>query len=988
MNLSKYFLLLLPLQLFSQKVSPPPAAPDPKGTSATERLAGLDKRKKCEENSIVTNVNCRSVGPSVMSGRVVDIDANPDDPTIFFVAYASGGVWFTNNNGTTFSPVFDNEAMVDIGDIAVNWENSIAKDIWVGTGESNSSRSSYSGTGIYHSSNGGMTWEYKGLPESHHIGKIILSKTDHNKIWVAAIGHLYTPNKERGIFKSTDGGATWKQTLFIDENTGAIDLFSDPSNENVLYAVAWHRERKAWNLVEGGTSSGIYKSTDGGDSWNLITGPKSGFAQGENVGRIGLSIFQGDPKMIYAIVDNQNLPLDSVKKKDHLSPNDFRNMTKEQFLSLDPGKLRKYLLENNFPEKYSVNAVNEMVRSGKILPVALADYVSDANSDLFSKPIIGPEIYFSADGGATWKKVNTQQLDGLFFTYGYYFGKIWVSPADVNEIFIAGVELMKSTDGGKTFHSSNGANQHGDHHAFWIDPKRKGHLINGNDGGVNISWDDGVTWFKANTPDVGQFYSVNADMATPYNVYGGLQDNGVWCGPSDYSPDLSWYDDGAYPYKRVLGGDGMQVQVDTRDNNTVYAGYQFGYYFRVNKTTGESKQVRPEMELGEKPMRFNWQTPILLSEHNQDILYMASQKLYRSMDKGDHFTAISADLTRGGRAGDVPYGTITTLAESSMKFGLIYTGSDDGLIYVTKDGGVSWTRISDKLPQNMRVNRVIASSFVEGRVYAVLSGFQWDNFSSLLYVSEDFGATWTRIGMNLPMEPLNVMREDPVNENLLFVGSDQGLYLSFDRGKNFMRMTKGIPPVAIHDLVVQPREHDLVIGTHGRSIYIAHIAALEQVNDTIMGEAIFAFDPGSITQSISFVTIGGDEKMFPATYASLSWYCGAKTITTIELYSGDEKFLFATAKDTSEKGFNFMQEDLLVDSVNAVAFKEWIKESGKPPKAAGHGKYGLVPGEYVLKFTDEYMDVKKIKVHVLAATERSHENNIPLEPGENIPSGK
>ncbi|HTL80737.1 MAG TPA: glycosyl hydrolase, partial [Bacteroidia bacterium] len=601
--------LFIPLLMHGQKTIP--VAPDPKPTSATDRLAGLALRKACEDRSVVNNVAFRSVGPSVMSGRVVDIDANPADPTIFYVAYASGGVWFTNNNGTTFSPVFDQESLLDIGDIAVNWSDPSSPEIWVGTGENNSSRSSYSGTGIFHSADGGKTWENKGLPESHHIGKILLSPTDKKTVWVAAIGHLYTPNKERGVYKTTDGGITWRQTLFIDDMTGVIDMFLDPANANTMYAIAWHRDRKAWNFTEGGAKSGIYKSINGGEAWNLITGAGSGFPQGDGVGRIGLNIFPGKSNIIYAIVDNQTTLPDTAKKKD-LTSTDLRAMTKDQFLAMDPTKLIKFLKDNNFPEKYNSTVVIEMVRSGKILPSALADYVSDANSDLFDKPITGAQIYRSDDAGITWKKMNEKNIENLFYTYGYYFGKIWVSPFDENELFIAGVELMKSTDGGKTFKPSNGENQHGDHHAMWIDANRKGHIINGNDGGVNISWDDGATWFKANTPAVGQFYSVNVDMATPYNVYGGLQDNGVWCGPSNYQPDLSWYGSGQYPYKSIYDGDGMQVQVDTRDNNTIYAGYQFGHYARINKATGETKALWPEMELGDQPMRFNWQTPILL----------------------------------------------------------------------------------------------------------------------------------------------------------------------------------------------------------------------------------------------------------------------------------------------------------------------------------------------------------------------------------------
>ncbi|MEO5643031.1 MAG: glycosyl hydrolase [Bacteroidia bacterium] len=974
-------LLIFPVFLSAQKSLP--TAPEPKGTTAAERIAGLSQRTDTENRSLVKNISFRNVGPTVMSGRVVDLEVNPIDPTQFYVAYASGGVWFTNNNGTTFSPIFDNGDLIDIGDIAVNWKTPVP-EIWVGTGESNSSRSSYSGTGIYFSADAGKTWINKGLEETHHIGKIILSPTNPKTILVASIGHLYTPNKERGVFKTIDGGTTWKQTLFIDESTGVIDIFADPNNSTVFYAIAWHRERKAWNFVEGGKSSGIYKSTDEGTTWNLISGSSSGLPNGEGLGRIGLSIFPGNPNIIYAIVDNQEMDAKSIKKNEDITSNDFRVMTKDQFLALENKKLQKYLTDNHFPEKYTVAYVRDEIMTNKIQPVALADFVSDANSDLFSKPIIGGEVYRSDDAGVTWKKTNTKSLEGLFYTYGYYFGKIWVSPFDVNEVYIAGVELLKSTDGGKTFKSTNGANQHGDHHALWIDPKRKGHLINGNDGGVNISWDNGATWFKANTPAVGQFYSVNFDMAKPYNVYGGLQDNGVWCGPSNYSAGLGWYDDGEYSYKRILGGDGMQIQVDTRDNNTIYTGYQFGHYFRLNKEQHSEKEIRPEMELGDKPMRFNWQAPIWLSVHNQDILYIGAQKLYRSMDKGDHFTAISGDLTRGGRTGDVPYGTLSAICESPMKFGLLYAGSDDGLIHVTKDGGASWTRISDKLPQHLRVNRLIASAFVEGRVYAVLSGFQWDNFKPYLYVSENFGETWTTIGLDLPAEPVNVVREDPVNKNLLFVGTDQGLYTSLDAGKSFMRMFNNLPPVAIHDLVIQPREHDLVVGTHGRSIYIADIAALELMNDSIAQQNLFVFETGELYLKNDYVEIAEEYKPVTRVMLNLCWFTNKFGPTTIRLKSADGNYIFSEMKDTSETGLNFLNRPLVVDSVNTENYRTWQKANNMKEEKIFYlaGSFAPAPGEYLLEV--EIAGIKQSrKIKILRPNPRNYTPEIPNEPGEN-----
>jgi photosystem II stability/assembly factor-like uncharacterized protein len=930
-----------------------PTAAEPKPTAGTDRLTGMAKQKESEARSIASNLAFRNIGPTIMSGRVVDIDVNPNDPTVFYVAYASGGVWFTNNNGTSFSPVFDNQHMLDIGDIAVNWQTESTRGnaqpiIWVGTGECNSSRSSYAGTGVYKSADGGKTWQHKGLPETHHIGKILLNPDDPNTVYVAAIGHLYSPNKDRGVFKTTDGGETWKQVLFIDENTGVIDLFFDPNNSRNLFAISWQRARKAWNFEEAGGKSGIYKTDNAGENWKLISTATSGLPQGENTGRMGIAIFPGNSSIMYTIVDNQSQNGKAKLDSEKLRPADFRTMNAAQFQALDDKKLETYLRNYGFPEKHTPTSVKEQVRKNEFGPVALADYVSDANSDLFNKPIVGAEIYRSDDGGINWKKANSKPIDGLFYTYGYYFGKIWVSPFNADEIFVAGVSLMQSVDGGKTVKPIDGDNQHGDHHSLWLNPFRKGHLINGNDGGMNLSWDNGKHWIKANTPAVGQFYAVNVDMEKPYNVYGGLQDNGVWMASSTSTVNTEWQGEGQNPYRRILGGDGMQVQTDPRNNHIVYTGYQFGHYFRINTETHQEIELHPEMELGDKPLRYNWQAPIWLSVHNPDILYIGAQKLFRSMDQGDHFTPLSGDHTRGGRTGDVPYGTLSSIHESPMKFGLLYTGSDDGLIHVSKDGGQNWTRISDKLPQHLRVNRIIASAHSEGRVYAVLSGFQWDHFNAYVYASDDYGANWKMIFTDLPIEPVNVLREDPVNENLLFVGTDHGLYTSINRGKTSMRLVNNLPPVAIHDLVIHPREHDLIVGTHGRSIYIASIETLEKTTEEIVAKSLFVYEIPTARQYTDYIEVDGEYQATTVTPFSLTWYQKQKSVNKIELKSADGSLLFAVLTDSSESGLNFLNVPIAVDSAYASNYEQWVEENGKGKKVQKlqEGKSVLLPGEY------------------------------------------
>ena len=814
-----------------------------KPTPAPDRLNSLKQRQALSSSSPLNSIKFRSVGPTVMSGRVVDISANPADPTQFYVAYATGGLWYTANNGQSFTPIFDSADVITIGAIAVNWKTGT---IWVGTGEVNSSRSSYAGIGLYKSSNRGASWQYLGLPESQHIGRIMLHPTDNNTAWVAVLGHLYSPNKERGVYKTSDGGASWKQTLYIDDNTGAVDLEMNPQNPDELYAAAWYRTRTAWNFEEGGRTSGIYKSRDGGQTWNLLTKPGSGFPSGEGVGRIGLAVSQQHTQVVYAIVDN-NFHKPSLQKKEDSATyalRDLEKLSKEQFLNLNPQRLDSFLKRNRMYPRYTAKMIMERVSNGTLPPTAIWDYLYDANTALFDTPIIGAEVYRSDNGGVSWQKTNTKELNSLYNTYGYYFGKIFVSPVNDQKIVITGYDLQMSTDGGKTFQRIDKENTHADHHTAWIDPAKDSHIIIGNDGGCNITYDDGQHWFKANTPAVGQFYSVFTDNAKPYNVYGGLQDNGVWYGPSTNRENYSWQDNGNYAFKSIMGGDGMQVQVDTRDNTTVYTGFQFGNYFRVNRlNTRDNRPIQPKHTLGERPYRFNWQSPVLISQHNQDVIYFAGNRLFRSFNKADTLIPISQDLSNGGRPGDVPFGTISTISESPLRFGLLYAGTDDGNIQLSKDGGATWTLLNPApkknaatpWPRGLWVSRIIASRYHEARVYASLNGYRNDHFNAYLFVSEDYGTTWTALGKDLPAEPVNVVREDPKNENIIYLGTDGGLYVSFDRGHSFMMWNGGLPSsIPIHDIAIQERENEIVLGTHGRSLYIApleDVQGLQQDRD-------------------------------------------------------------------------------------------------------------------------------------------------------------
>jgi photosystem II stability/assembly factor-like uncharacterized protein len=945
--LTAFFLSVLCISiapdLLSQRKSRVPAA-----TPASTRMENEQSRKVMEENSIALGIECVSVGPTVMSGRVTDIEVDPTDPTKFYVAYASGGLWYTSNNGASFEPLFDEEMVMSIGDIAVDWKND--ERIWIGTGENNSSRSSYSGTGIYVGNRTDMNWSWKGLPESHHIGKIIVHPNDPNTAYVAALGHLYSKNKERGIYKTTDGGDNWQQVLFIQENAGAIDLAMNPANPDELYASIWERERYAWNFVESGPASGVHKSADGGTTWQLITGDGTGFPQGEGVGRIGLALqSSGESVHLYALLDNQAR---REKEEDEdevydLAKVEFLTMSKADFVNLDNGLLQSFLEDNGFPEKYDSTSTKEMVESEEIEPIAFYDYLFDANTNLFDTPVIGAEVYKLDVATGKWARTHEDYLDDIVFSYGYYFGMIRVHPNNPDKLYIAGVPILTSNDGGVNWEGITADNVHADHHALWISGERDGHIINGNDGGINISYDDGQTYYKCNSPAVGQFYTVQIDEAKPYNVYGGLQDNGVWKGPSDYEASDYWHQSGQYPYEMLMGGDGMQVEVDTRTNDIVYTGYQFGHYYRIEEESNH--YFHPQHELGEKPLRWNWQTPIELSSHNQDILYMGSNKFHRSMDRGETWTTLSDDLTLGFKEGDVPYGSISTMSESIHQFGLIYVGTDDGLIHRSKDGGLTWTRISDDLPQHMWVSRVIASTHDENRVYATLNGYRWDHFDAMAYVSNDQGKSWKRIGNDIPREPVNVICEDPENEDLLFVGTDHGLYTSVNGGDSFMKFGQDLPAVAVHDLVIQEREADLVIGTHGRSIYIANIEHLQQHSDTL-GLIVFEdlnrkyrsnWGAGKWSKWLGY---NEPEMMIPC-------YLNSTKGISIEIKSDSGDVVKSMNPEKLFNGVNYISYDLTIDD-NKVDVLNAILDEDNQIEEADNGKFYLAKGNYTLSLSD------------------------------------
>jgi photosystem II stability/assembly factor-like uncharacterized protein len=590
-----------------------------------------------------------------------------------------------------------------------------------------------------------------------------------------------------------------------------------------------------------------------------------------------------------------------------------------------------------------------MIRVGSVKPIDLAKYLEDANSMLFDTQVIGAEVFKTTNGGKSWKKTHDTFLDGVYSSYGYYFGEIRVDLQDENGIYVLGVPIIKSKDGGKTFTSISKENVHSDHQALWVNPKKTGHILNGNDGGLNLTYDDGENWIKLNDPAVGQFYSVFADNQKNYKVYGGLQDNGVWVANNNAGINKSWQQSGQNPYESIMGGDGMQVQVDDRNPNIVYTGYQFGNYYRIDREKGKQTYIQPKHTLGENPYRFNWQTPIHLSKHNQDILYLGGNKLHRSLNKGDDWETISDDLTTGGKKGNVAYGTLTSISESPFQFGLIYVGSDDGYINLTKNGGGRWARISNNLPQNLWVSRVVASSHKKERVYATLNGYRFDDFTPYVFRSDDYGQTWENIGESIPTSAVNVIKEDPKNENILYLGTDNGLYFSFDKGTSWSIFNKNFPNVAVHDLVIQPTAKHLIIATHGRSLYKVDIASLQKMTKEVLQKATHIFAVSDVRKSRNW---GRSWSQWRAAYEpeiTIPFYANSSRKVSADIYQ--DKILVNTISINADKGYNEFLFDVSFSKKGLKDFKKVDKEA--EITAAQNGVFYLPKGKYSVKIDDE-----------------------------------
>jgi photosystem II stability/assembly factor-like uncharacterized protein len=723
----------------------------------------------------------RSIGPANMGGRVVAVAVAEGDPKTIYVAAASGGLWKTSDGGDSWKPVFDEQTTLVLGDVAV--APSDKNVVWVGSGEGNPRNSVSWGDGVYKSTDGGKTWKNMGLKETRQIGRVAIHPTNPDVVYVAALGHFWAANKERGLYKTTDGGKTWKQVKFIDDDTGFVDVVIDPAEPDIVYASTYCVRRDGFAggnpKTQTGSNTGLFKTTDGGKTWEKMT---DGLPD-RPLGRCGFSICRKEPNIVYAVVQTDKSDV-SVR-----------------------GQVAK------------TNANNVEIGG----------------------------IFRSEDRGKKWVKVND------LCPRPFYYGQIRVDPNDSQRVYVLGVSSSVSDDGGKTFKTfANGT--HSDHHAFWIDPKDGNHVILGGDGGLYFSKNKGQQWEAVRNLVLGQFYGVAVDMRKPYHVYGGLQDNGSWGGPSatHYSDGIALND-----WKRIGGGDGFQCAADPNDPDTVYCESQYGALSRVSLKNvgggmggkgGGGKSIRPKAEKGEPAYRFNWNAPVLLSPHKSTTIYYGGNFLFKSTDRGDTWAKVSPDLTRGepGPAANNGH-TITTIAESPLKAGLLYVGTDDGRLHVSMNDGKDWTDLSNNvpdMPQKRWITRVECSHFDEGTAYLTIDRHRNDDLKPYVFKTTDHGATWKPLANNLPAEsPVHVIRESSTNKVLLFAGTENGLYISQDGGQKWQHFTNGLPPgVIVHDLLIHPRDRELVIGTHARSVYVMDIAPLEQLDEKAAASDVFLFD--------------------------------------------------------------------------------------------------------------------------------------------------
>ncbi|MBV6457113.1 MAG: hypothetical protein HONBIEJF_00220 [Fimbriimonadaceae bacterium] len=837
-----------------------------------------------------------------MGGRVSDMAFAPGNPKTFVVGYASGGLWITRNRGTTFTQLFRNEETSSIGAVAVcdappSWKGwgketkdekakqGKAKIIWVGTGEGNGRNSSSWGNGMYRSTDGGETWDHLGLEHTHDIPRIAVDPRDPDTCYVAALGHLWGHNESRGLYKTTDGGKTWNRILFIDEKTGCCDVIIDPKNPDVVYAAMYMRLRTNWSFDSGGPEGGIYKSTDAGMTWKKLAGglPKQ-------TGRIGIDIFPGDTQKLIAVVESTETGANSIRDD-------------RQF---------------------------------------------------------GGGVFRSEDGGTSWSRHSVRS------PRAFYFAKIKFDPKNDKRVYMLGWTCEVSDDGGNTFRNGFADLLHADHHAILIDPNDPDHIIIGTDGGVSQSFDRGKMWDFLNTMPTGQFYNIELDDSDPYRIIGGLQDNGTWLGPSATNKNQTKNDSmGIAPcgitnhdWQVVVWGDGFHADFDPSDPDLVFGEWQGGNLVRVNLKTAEKRFIAPEAREGQSRFRFNWNSPFVVSAHNPKIIYHAGNYVFRLSKGGDNWERISEDLTTrnpdrmetvGSNA--ETYCTVVSLAESPIKKGILWAGSDDGLIHVTRDDGKSWANVTPAIVDGRYVSRLEASAHAEGRCYATVDGHRVHDYTPCVLVTDDFGKSWRRIDAGLPdRRSCHVIREHPDNPNLLVLGTENALWISLDRGESWTKLHgEGLPTVPINDIKVHRGEKDIVLGTHGLSIWVLDGAGwLSELNADVLEKPLHLFTIADCLPKF-FLEYSGlwTHKLFRAPNPPM----GVRIDYWISAYTGDDLSISVENADgvvvkklggSNAPGYNRVTWDLTPE--------EWQRLNDKGEDLL-FMPFQVAPGTYTVKLT-------------------------------------
>ena len=765
-----------------------------------------------------------------------------------FVAGASGGVWRSRNEGVSWEPVFERGVSTSIGDVTIAPSN---QDIvWIGTGEANIFRSSMAGSGVYKSTDGGDTWEHKGLGATHTVARIVIHPTDPDTVYIAASGHEWTDNPERGVYKTTDGGNSWDQVLFINDHTGAIDVVADPSAPDTLYVATWDRLRYKWNDPRNTldtVGSGVWKTTDAGANWRQIN---AGLPLPAQRGRIGIDVSSSNTDVVYAFVDNYDVA--------------------------------------RMPEEDETDAYGR--------PVG---------------PVIrGATVYRSDDRGESWRQTseNNDTMQGLGGTYGWVFGQIRVDPTNEDRIYVMGLRLNVSDDAGRSFRRLEG--MHGDHHGLWIDPDNPDYLVNVNDGGLAISYDAGENWrtFEDNLP-LAQFFNVSHDMDEPFRVYGSIQDHGSRRGVVDLS--LGRSNISAVPFENAPGGEGSTHAIDPTDPDVVYAAGFYGSIFRADLASGDRQQLVPEPGEGEGPLRGQWVAPFIISPHNPRVIYHGMNFLYRSMNQGQSWERISDDLTYNqiDKIGDIQYQTIYSISESPLQFGLLYAGTDDGRVWST-DATSGWSEITGELPRGKVIAEIVASRYDVDTVYMTQNGKRDDDFVPYLWKSTDRGSIWQDIATGIPGGPINVIKEDPKIGGILYVGTDTGAYVSLDDGAQWHTLPAELPNTFVQDMVVHPRDDILVIATHGRGMWALDLRPIQQLTPEVRGRPLHVFDVESVALPERRAGLAGGASR---PQVGVHYWLGAPSEVVITVRSADGEVV-RRLEGTSDAGHNMTVWDLSVDA--------------------------------------------------------------------------